>query len=57
MAGNKPDAERPAPLSQIEYNERYKARNAKVSKSKEKLLNFKFVPRMDIAASWLKNPC
>lgn len=57
MAGNKPDAERPAPLSQIEYNERYKARNARVTKFNEKLTNFKFVPRMDIAASWLKNPC
>ncbi len=59
MAGNLPDAIKPIPLSQKEYNERYKARNARVTKfnAEKKAENFKFIPRMDIAASWMFNPC
>lgn len=57
MAGNKPDAIRPEPISQVESNKRYKAKTARVTNFNEKLGNYKFVPRMDIAASWLRNPC
>lgn len=50
MAGNLPDAMKPVPLTQKEYNERYKAKKPRALKAT------KFTPRPDFAAHWLFNP-
>lgn len=55
MTGNKPDAIKPVPLSQKDYNERYKAKANKPSRSKSATYS-KFIPRPDYAAHWLFNP-
>ena len=49
MAGNKPDAKRPK-LSQYEMRKASKLRKAEELKAMPKV-------RMDIAASWMFNPC
>lgn len=49
MAGNFPDAIKPLPMSQKEYNDKYKAKTKRPKASK-------FVPRPDYAAHWLFNP-
>ncbi len=51
MTGNQPDAPKPLAYSQEEYNKKYKL------KTKEHVRRpHKFVPTMDIAASWMRNP-
>jgi len=50
MTGNFPDVVKPLPLTQKEYNDRYKQ---KVTKTYRKT---KFIPHPDYAASWLFNP-
>jgi hypothetical protein len=51
MTGNMPDAQKPTAYSQDEYNRKFKL------KAKQPLRRpNRFTPRMDIAASWLKNP-
>lgn len=57
MAGNLPYAPKPVPLSQQEYNKRYKAKHNRITKFTQDSRSFKFIPRMDIAASWMFNPC
>lgn len=54
MTGDLPDAVKPVPLSQKEYNERYRAKSNKPSRSKS-AIHTKFVPRPDYAAHWLFN--
>jgi hypothetical protein len=48
MTGNFPDVVKPVPLSQQEYNKRYKERTQRKPN--------KFIPRPDYAAHWLFNP-
>lgn len=49
MAGNFPDVVKPLPLSQTEYNKKYKEKTKRPKPSK-------FTPRPDYAAAWLFNP-
>jgi hypothetical protein len=49
--GNLPDAKELKPIPQRELQKKY--REQKHGNSKPK----KFVPHMDISASWMKNPC
>lgn len=49
--GDLPDAEELTPIPQRELQKKYKEQRHGNSKPK------KFVPHMDISASWMKNPC
>lgn len=51
MTGNFPDAVKPLPYTQEEYNKRYKLKQREPLRRKAK-----FVPRPDYAAHWLYNP-
>ena len=48
MAGNFPDVVKPLPMSQKEYNKKYKDKTKRAKPSK-------FIPRPDYAAHWLFN--
>jgi hypothetical protein len=52
QTGNLPDAEKPLPFSQEEYNRRYKEKMNPQSIRKPA----KFIARPDYAAHWLFNP-
>lgn len=49
--GNLPDAEKPLPLSQQEYNKKYKLKTRQPLRRIENV-----IPRPDYAAHWLFNP-
>lgn len=48
-AGNLPDAPELPPIPQIQLQRKYR--------QEKKLRPKKFVPQMDVAASWMSNPC
>jgi len=50
-AGNLPDAKELPPIPQRILQQKYREQNKRV------LVPRKIVPRMDIAASWMLNPC
>ena len=50
MSGNKPDAKRPPASENAERVRAYK-------EARRLERTYKFVPRMDVAASWMMNPC
>lgn len=52
MTGNFPDVIKPVPLSQKEYNNRYKTKAGDYAKKRKSNIT----PRPDYAAAWLFNP-
>jgi len=50
MAGNKPDVKRPPATENAQRIKEYRE-----ARKKERV--YKFTPRMDVAASWMFNPC
>jgi hypothetical protein len=50
MSGNKPDAKRPPITENAQRLKEYRE-----ARKNERV--YKFTPRMDIAASWMFNPC
>ena len=50
MSGNKPDVKRPPASENAQRIREYR-------EAKRLERTYKFVPRMDIAASWMQNPC
>lgn len=49
MTGNYPDVIKPLPLTQKEYNDRYKQKTERPRKTR-------FIPHPDFAAAWMFNP-
>ena len=54
MTGNFPDVVKPVPLTQKEYNDRYKQKTAEFERRTQRKV--KFVPHPDYASAWLFNP-
>lgn len=50
MSGNKPDVKRPPASENAQRIREYR-------EAKRLERTYKFVPRMDVAASWMQNPC
>ena len=56
MEGNKPNAPRPPKKTVKQHNDEQRAKRAGREKEIREIKNMKFVPHMDIAAAWLRNP-